>query len=206
MPVSVKVLLGRPVGVRLPGQDFSDVLHVGVEVFGCGQFLPRHMEEGLRVVAEEIAQGVVELREATIRAEQGHTDGGALDGLAVTRFGRCEALLGFESLADVAPGQDDVIASGPGGPKVVAAGVLENFVVVGEVVEYQRLTGLQTPDEIGEQRFFDTRHGVQHSATDQVATRHVEVVARRLVDVPVAEIDDLAGGVPHRFQEHARVE
>ena len=92
------------------------------------------------------------------------------------------------------------------GPKVVAAGVLENFVVVGEVVEYQRLTGLQTPDEIGEQRFFDTRRGVQHSATDQVATRHVEVVARRLVDVPVAEIDDLAGGVPHRFQEHARVE
>ena len=71
------------VGSRLPG-DFSGRPQVGVRDLQVRSVPARHMEEGRRVVAEEIAQGVVELREATIRAEQGHTDGGALDGLAVT--------------------------------------------------------------------------------------------------------------------------
>ena len=111
----------------------------------------------------------------------------------------------MDPVGDIAPREDEGRWRRTGGSQVIAAGVDQDFVVVGEVIENHRLAGIQTPNVIGEQRVPDAWHGLHHPATDQFLARHTEVVTRCLVDVTVEEIDDLAGGIPRRFQAHLRI-
>ncbi len=204
--VGMDELSGHPVGVDLPGQQFQDIDHGDLEGFRRHQVLPRHRHQSACVVATQLAHGVVHLGEATIRGGQAHGDGGVVDGVAVPRLGNREALFGLVSLGGVAPGDDDVVGCGAGGPQVVAAGVQEELVVVGEVVDDQWVTGIEAADEGGQHRVLDPRRSLGDRAADEFGPRQPDVVTRRLVDLQKTEVDDPAGGVPRRCQEHTGVQ
>jgi hypothetical protein len=129
---------------------------------------------------------------------------GVLGEQAVLQFGFLNALAGMETFGDVAPGDNNGIGRRSGRSQVPEADVGRE-VMVRNVVETQRLPGVQTPYVSGEQQFPDTWHGLRHAATGQFRTGQPEVVARRLIDFTVAKIDDLARGILGRYQEHLRI-
>ena len=67
MAVGMDVLLGRPVGVDVPGRDLLDLGCVGVQVVGMGQFLPGLGAQGGGVVAEEGAECLIDDFEGAVR-------------------------------------------------------------------------------------------------------------------------------------------
>ena len=76
--VGMDVLLGRPVGVDVPGRDLLDLGCVGVQVVGMGQFLPGLGAQGGGVVAEEGAECLIDDFEGAVGVDEAHPDIGVL--------------------------------------------------------------------------------------------------------------------------------
>ena len=212
--VGMDELLGHPVGLTASGQNFLGVLDVDLPIVRSGQVLPGLRAQGLGVIAEEGAQGRVDRLENAVGRARRHADPGVVDQPAPTGIGFALHFAGLgeesgnpEPIGDIAPGEVDQRRGDPGGSQVVAAGVGENLVVVGEIVHDHRFAGVQTLQVLGEQSGpGDTRCQLQQTVAEEVLAGQAEVVTRRLVEFAVDEIGDRSAVVRHRFQQHLRVQ
>ena len=205
MAIGMDVLIDHPERIGAARLNLVEVPQVFLQVLRVGHLRPALLPQRVGVIAQEPTQREVGLLDATIRTQEAHADGGVLHRAAETFIGSQDALRHLKSLGDVAPGEDDGSRCGSGGSEVVPAVGGADFAVVTEVIDDQWLASLQTPNVTGQKRLL-ARADLHHPASHQRRTRHPELVTCRPVDLAVAEIDDPARGIPHRFQEHTRVE
>lgn len=212
-------LVGVGVIVHDHRETGFQALHVGVEQARLGRarqpLEQADAEESLPRDTEVVARRLVELTEHEVdhtaavvahRLEQhlGVEQRVHAGAQQVARLG--EELRRPEPVGHVAPGQGDRRRGSPGGAKVIAPGLLENLVVVGQIVDDHRIAGLETVHVPGEQPGLDdARRHRDKTVAEQVFPEQAQVVAGRLVQLAVDEVGDAAGGVPRRLHQHLGV-
>ena len=95
--VAMQVALLELVALDAAGQDLPDIGRVGIDVVGVRDLLEAHVAQAGGVVADQLAQGPVDLEPAAVGGDDRHADGGEVErlaepGLALAQCGLLAAL------------------------------------------------------------------------------------------------------------------
>src|SRR5579862_9649723 len=104
----MEVPLLHVVGANLPGEHPSCVVEVELEVVGMRDVLEAALEQLVAGVADELAEGVVDLEKASVGRDERHADRGRLErpgeaafALEERRLGVLQRAGGFALLAEI---------------------------------------------------------------------------------------------------------